>query len=101
LWLPLLPLPPDEPVPPDGADVEDEDGALVGACVALGEGIIVAGPVAPGDIGGIVIALDPGLATGTGADGAPLLAGIGEDCASAVPDDASASAAAASISRLG
>jgi hypothetical protein len=63
--------------------------------------MVVAGPVAPGDIGGIVIALVPGLATGIGADGALLLAGAGDDCANAVPDDASASAAAASISRLG
>jgi hypothetical protein len=65
----------------------------------LGEGIVVAPPVLPGDIGGIVIAPVPGLAAG--ADGVPLLDGIGDDCANAALVEASASAAAASISRLG
>jgi hypothetical protein len=62
--------------------------------------MVVAGPVAPGDIGGIVIAPVAGLDIGIGEDGVPLLAGAGEDCANAAPDEASASAAAASISRL-
>jgi hypothetical protein len=63
-------------------DIEPDDGACV--VIGIGDDIV-----------------DDGVDAGSGdAIGIVVLDGIGDDCADATPVDASASAAAASMSRL-